>query len=92
MDYSLFHELHIALHENLCLDTEDMEQLPCVPVLKKKRKCKQDVIEVFCQCRTQEGGRMAACSSCGERYHEDCVALPQDIWTQPDFKWSCASC
>ena len=34
---------------------------------------------------------MAACSSCGEWFHEDCVALPQDVWTKPDFKWSCAS-
>ena len=30
---------------------------------------------------------MAACSSCGEWFHEDCVALPQDVWTKPDFKW-----
>ena len=56
------------------------------------RKCKRDFIEVFYQCRTQEGGQMAACSSCGEWFLEDCVALPQVVWTKPDFKWSCASC
>ena len=83
-----------AMREHLlkCLDMEDTEPFPCVPVLKKKRKHKQDIIEVFCQCRTQEEGRMAACFICGEWYHEDCVALPRELWTLPDFKWSCASC
>ena len=48
-----------AVQEHLlkCLDMEDTEPFPCVPVLKKKRKHKQDIIEVFCQCIQDPGRR-----------------------------------
>lgn len=90
-------ELHFdagAMREHLlqCINADNMEPFPCVSMLKKKRKCRKDIIEVFCICRTQEGGRMAACVSCGEWFHEDCVPLPKAVWKEPNFKWSCASC
>ena len=41
-----------AMRELKCLDADNMEPFPCVPMLKK-RKCRKDITEVFCKCRTQ---------------------------------------
>ena len=74
-------------HLLACIESGNMEPFPCFHVQPKKRKCCNDIIEVFCTCKTQEGGRMAACSKCGEWYHEECVSLPQRVWTDSDVKW-----
>ena len=50
-------------------DADDMEPFPCVLVLKKS-KCRKDVIEVFANVGgIQEGGQMAARSSCSDWFH-----------------------
>lgn len=46
---------------------------------------------VYCLCRMQESGRMAACDMCHEWYHVACLRLPSRK-TAPDASFICPIC
>ena len=48
-----------------------MKPFPCKTVNRTQNKTGK--IEIFCKCRTPEGGKMVSCTGCREWYHEECM-------------------
>ena len=83
-----------ALRKHLlkCFQEGCINQFPCQTV---KRGCKvknRKRIDIFCKCRTQEGGKMIQCADCKEWYHEECMQVPILAWTTPKYKCECDIC
>ena len=75
-----------------CLEEGKMTSFPSKVVRRGQKVKRVDSINVFCRCRTQEGGRMIACTSCSEWFHEECVEVPEEAWDQLDYRWLCKNC
>ena len=60
----LFKQSVMSVHLLKCLE-EDMKPFLCKTV-SRAQKNKRGKIEIFCKCRTPEGGRMVSCTWCGE--------------------------
>ena len=72
-------------HQLKCFQEGCINQFPCQTV---KRGCKvknRKRIDIFCKCRTQEGGKMIQCADCKEWYHEECMQVPILAWTRDFF-------
>ena len=88
----LFKQSVMRAHLLKCLEEEDMKPFPCKTV-NRAQKSKTGEIEIFCKCRTQEGGRMVSCTGCGEWYHEECMPIPKQVWRKNSkYKWYCGNC
>ena len=57
------------------LEHGEMKPFPSLPKSRKLTSVKKDKIEVFCTCRTQEGGKMLECLGCTEWFHEECLLV-----------------
>ena len=49
-------------------------------------------INIYCKCRTQEGGNMIACSGWDEWFHEECVTASRQVWKKKKSDWYCDNC
>ena len=74
-----------------CLENEDISPFPCTTSVRAQVR-RTSRIEIFCQCRTQEGGKMAECTKCREWYHDKCTKIPDALWSNSSIEWNCDSC
>ena len=89
----LFKQSVMRVHLLQCLEEEDMKPFPCKTVNRAQQSNEMGKIEIFCKCRTQEGGRMVSCTGCGEWYHEECVPIPKQVWRRNSkYEWYCNNC
>jgi hypothetical protein len=79
-------------HVLQCLENEVATPFPSRTLQRRKKIRRVSAINIFCKCRTQEGGRMGECSGCGEWYHEECVSFPDSVWINTDYNWLCDDC
>ena len=56
----LFKHSVMRAHLLKCLEEEDTKPFPCKTVNRTQQKNKTGKIEIFCKCRTQEGGSYLA--------------------------------
>ena len=61
--------------------------------LRKATK-RVEVMNVFCTCRIPEedGERMISCDSCKQWFHEKCITVPEEAWTDDSYIWYCIEC
>ena len=77
-----------------CLEDQMMRHFPAKRRSIQKMLKKTEMMSVYCVCRMPEvqGERMIYCDSCEELYHDKCVCIPQEAWTNEDFVWNCSHC
>ena len=73
------------------------EEIAPFPSRGRKSVSEERLIEVcvtgvFCVCRFPEKLPMACCDACSEWYHCSCVAIPSDVFSDPNKKWWCDRC
>lgn len=56
------------------------------------RVVEEVTVEVFCICRLPEKPPMACCESCGTWYHQGCINIPDDVFSDDDVTWICEIC
>ena len=87
-----FDEKVMRSHLLRCLEEEDIIPFPSTKVstasVRVRSIIRTDVIEIFCSCRTQEGGKMIACDGCAEWYHFNCISTSKRL----SKKWYCTNC
>lgn len=69
-----FDNVKMRPHLLACLEKGEIQPFPSKQVKRKERIKKRTKIDIFCKCRTQEGGT--------EWFHEDClkVIIPNLIY------------
>ena len=61
--------------------------------LRKATK-RVEVMNVFCTCRMPEedGERMISCDLCKQWFHEKCITVPEEAWTDASYLWYRTDC
>lgn len=68
------------------------------PILRKHRGSsarykKTEELQVYCTCRKPYSkSRMASCDKCGEWFHQNCEAIPDEVFLLTNPAWSCHNC
>lgn len=62
-------------HLLACLEKDEIQPFPSKQVQRRPPSKRKDTIEIFCKCRTQEGGEMLECCNCTEWFHEECLKV-----------------
>ena len=76
-----------------CLSTKVISLFPTTSRKKKSSALRaQTKFEIYCLCRLPADGQMIQCESCGEWFHDHCVAVPQSVWNCPQSQWYCSLC
>ena len=88
----LFKKETLRKHLLKCLQEENITQFPCKTVKRGYSVKNREKIDIFCKCRTQEGGSMIQCSWCKEWYHKECIKVPLLAWKNRKYKWVCEFC
>ena len=83
------------LHDHLvsCLENISITRFPTTR--RRKHKHKNTIsfkIPVYCICRQPDSGKMVECGQCKEWYHDDCIAVPKDVWKKRLYSWICDKC
>ena len=76
-----------------CFEDDMMRHFPATKrSIRKKTRC--EVMPVFCICRMPEehGEKMISCDRCGEWFHDKCITIPKEAWTNSDYQWHCPDC
>ena len=60
------HGLGLGLGLALCLEKEEVTPFPFKTVKRNRESRRAGKINIYCKCRTQEGGNMIACSGWDE--------------------------
>ena len=69
-----------------CLEDKIFQHFPARNRRVTQQTKKTEKVNVYCSCRLPEGargGKMIACDGCREWYHEECVDIPSNVWTDP---------
>lgn len=80
-------------HLLLCLEKNVMSLFPTRLRTRCPGPSQEYKFPIYCLCRQPSNeGRMVECSSCKEWYHKECEQIPEDVWTDKDYFWSCSRC
>ena len=77
-----------------CLEDKMMRHFTAKKRSVRKMTKKAELLDVYCKCRMpeEEGQRMISCNICKEWFHDECVKIPSEAWTNKDFIWNCSNC
>ena len=89
---ALFLVMRMREHLYDCIENKMMKHFPA-----RKRKCtnktrKIETLKVFCHCRLPAKVNMVLCERCQEWFHEKCGIIPDEVWTNDEFKWYYSKC
>ena len=88
----LFNNEALRKHLLKCFQEDCISQFPWKTVKRGFKVKNRKRIDIFCKCRTQEGGKMIQFADCQEWFHEECMRIPILAWTDPNYKWACEIC
>ena len=89
---NLLFEKSMRLHLLQCLEKEEVTPFPFKTVKRNRESRRAGKINIYCKCRTEEGGNMIACSGCDEWFHEECVTASRQVWKKKKSDWYCDNC
>ena len=84
-------------HLTDCFENGDncIEAFPSIAQDTPKRIIHQVTLQLFCVCQMPEmSGRMVCCDLCETWYHEGCVPMSEEVFTDDEdpLSWMCCQC
>ena len=92
-----FDQLQMRQHLKLCLERGAVTKFP--ESTRQKRGCRSRMrmsrkVYIYCTCRLpwNKQGKMAQCVNCKEWFHQDCLNIPDAVFTDCLSVWECSDC
>ena len=83
-------------HLRQCFEKQQIVSFPATVTEasqhKRNRAVAKVMTEIYCTCRLPEEAPMACCDSCGTWYHQGCVNIPDEVFSDDDVPWICEIC
>ena len=70
-----------------CLEDKLIRHFPAKKRNLRKATKRVEVMNVYCTCRMPEedGERMISYDSCKQWFHEKCITVPEEAWTDNSY-------
>lgn len=83
-----------------CLEKGEMTEFPATKKPKRlSRRLKSTrSVKVYCTCRLPWDksknfyGGLAQCGKCSVWFHQSCMDIPNEAYSEPSYSWLCSSC
>ena len=91
-----FDQRQMRKHLQLCLECGTINSFP--QTIKRSRSSSQMKmsrnVDVYCDCWMpwDKREKMVQCPTCREWYHQVCLNIPDDVFLDPTYIWSCNKC
>jgi len=85
---------HTSIRNHLakCLEECQLSRFPVLCERESGGVRHVQEIGIFCVCRLPEAGDMAECESCKEWFHQHCLDIPNEVFSNSRLTWVCKAC